>query len=79
MGFFFKHLCDVECNLQMRTMIYEFVIRFQRSISLHFVRVVAVESEIYSIRMLYTLKRTERIACSQYSQPTRHAREPSHN
>jgi hypothetical protein len=63
----------------MCTMIYEFVIRFQRSISLHVVRVVAVESEIYSIRMLYTLKRTERIACSQYSQPTRHAREPSHN
>lgn len=79
MGFFKKHFCYVECNLQMRTMIYEFVIRFQRSISLHVVRVVAVESEIYSIRMLYTLKRTERIACSQYSQPTRHAREPSHN
>jgi len=64
--------------VQMRTVIYEFVIRIQWSISLQIVRVVAVASKICHIRMLYTLKRTERIACSQYSKPTRHAREPSH-
>jgi hypothetical protein len=64
----------------MCTMIYEFVIRFQRSISSRRSRRRRrIGNLFHQDAVAYTLKRTERIACSQYSQPTRHAREPSHN